>query len=220
MKKSVTFNLVLTALFAALACACTLVISIPMPTGGYVNIGDAIVYIAAIVVGPFYGGAAGAIGACIADIILGYAFYAPATFIIKGIEGIVCGIMYFAVLPKAKPFVRRLVSMLAAGIVMSIGYFLFDWAIVGFVAALYNLIPVQTLIATAVALVAIPKVPSFFEFGGEKKVGGSKQHTDACAAGGSKQHTDTCAAGGTESRGEKADALSDEKACDDNKEEK
>lgn len=208
MKKSVTFNLVLTALFAALACACTLVISIPMPTGGYVNIGDAIIYIAAIVVGPFLGGAAGAIGACIADIILGYAFYAPATFIIKGIEGIVCGIMYFAVLKNAKPFVRRLVSMLVAGMAMSIGYFLFDWAIVGFAAALYNLIPVQMLIATAVALVALPKVPSFFEFGGGKKGDETKSHTEAGA------NTDT------ESRVDEVDVSLDEYNCADKDEQR
>ena len=39
--------LVMTALFAALGCAATMVVKIPSPTGGYMNLGDTVVLLGA-----------------------------------------------------------------------------------------------------------------------------------------------------------------------------
>ena len=75
--------LTLAALFTAMTTVATLLIQIPTPTKGYVNLGDSIVNIAAWVLGPVYGAAAAGIGSALADIISGYVVYAPATLVIK-----------------------------------------------------------------------------------------------------------------------------------------
>lgn len=78
-------KLVLGALFAALCCVATMLIHIPMPaTNGYINLGDGMVLLGAFLLGPSYGFAAGGLGSMLADILLGYASYAPGTFLIKG----------------------------------------------------------------------------------------------------------------------------------------
>ena len=49
-------NLVYTAMLIALCCVATLVIKIPTVTGGYLNAGDIVVVLAALLAGPLYGG--------------------------------------------------------------------------------------------------------------------------------------------------------------------
>ena len=75
----------MTAMFAALICVATMVIQIPSPLGGYVNFGDCFILVAAWVLGPVYGFAAGGIGSALADAFTGYAHYIPGTFVIKGL---------------------------------------------------------------------------------------------------------------------------------------
>ena len=61
------------AVFAAVTCVLTMIISIPVPaTQGYINIGDAAVMITALLFGPFIGCIAGGVGSMFADIFLGY----------------------------------------------------------------------------------------------------------------------------------------------------
>ena len=81
-------------IFAALTCVITMVIAFPIPaTNGFINIGDAIVMITGLLFGPLIGGISGGVGSALADIILGYTIYAPATLIIKGIEGFLVGLI-------------------------------------------------------------------------------------------------------------------------------
>ena len=70
-------------LFAALCTVMTLVIQIPSPMQGYVNLGDCAVLLSAWVLGPVYGGVAAGTGSMLADLFSGYAHYAPGTFLIK-----------------------------------------------------------------------------------------------------------------------------------------
>ena len=59
MKKNFKL-LVISALFAALACVATLSIRIPTPgTNGYIHPGDAIVILSGVFLGPVYGLLAG-----------------------------------------------------------------------------------------------------------------------------------------------------------------
>lgn len=77
------FHLTSTALFAALACVTTLYFHIPFGTGGgYIHIGDALIYLAACILPPPYAMAAGAIGGSLADLLTA-PMWAPATFLIK-----------------------------------------------------------------------------------------------------------------------------------------
>jgi len=78
--------------FTGIVCMATLVLKIDIPaTQGYFNLGDSMIYVAALLFGPVVGGIAGGLGASLADIITGALWYAPGTFAIKAIEGLIVG---------------------------------------------------------------------------------------------------------------------------------
>jgi uncharacterized membrane protein len=85
----------LAASFIAMVFISTSIFYIPLVSStGFFNIGEAFVYLAALIGGPVIGALAGGIGAAMADMVLGYGTYAPATLILKGMEGFVAGLLY------------------------------------------------------------------------------------------------------------------------------
>ena len=66
-----TRMLVQAGALAALGCAATMVLRIPSPTGGYLNLGDAVVLLGAYLLGPAWGALAGGIGPALADLLVG-----------------------------------------------------------------------------------------------------------------------------------------------------
>ena len=151
-------KLVITALMAALTCVMTLVVQIPMPLGGYVNLGDGVILLlSAVILGPLYGALAGAIGACLADIISGFAIYAPGTFVIKALIAVVAFYVYKAIDKHIKntsiTFVAKLVAGVLGEIVMVAGYFVYDATVMGYgLAAASGLVgnSIQGVIAVVV----------------------------------------------------------------------
>ncbi len=134
MKTPSVRKLVTAALFAALTCVATLVIQIRIaPTGGYINIGDCIVLIAAWTLSPFYGAAAAGIGSMLADLIAGAALYAPATFVIKACMALFGGMVFRTISkhPSQKMFFGCLCSALTAEAIMVFGYCGFEWFLLG-----------------------------------------------------------------------------------------
>jgi len=88
-------------IFTALVAAATMVFSVYLATTrGYFNVGEIMVYTSALLMGPWVGGFAGGVGSMIADLALGYPYYAPGTLVIKGVEGVIVG--YLARLGSAK----------------------------------------------------------------------------------------------------------------------
>jgi uncharacterized membrane protein len=80
------------AIFTAFVAAATMAFSLSIPvTSGYFNIGEIMVYTAALLMGPYVGAFAGGVGSMISDLSLGFAIYAPGTLVIKGIEGFIVG---------------------------------------------------------------------------------------------------------------------------------
>lgn len=95
-KHSTTIKLAQTALFAALCFISFtfLQIKIPVPGGGAtsLHIGNAFCVLAALILGGWYGGLAGAIGMTIADLLDPvYILVAPKTFILKLCIGLITG---------------------------------------------------------------------------------------------------------------------------------
>ena len=130
MKKELLRKQILTAMFTALICAATLVIQIPTPvTSGYVNVGDCFVLTAGWFLGPWYGLFAGGVGSALADLISGYPHYIPGTFVIKGLMALVAALLSHRLRGKQPSRVGRLISALAAELIMVGGYFLYAWAI-------------------------------------------------------------------------------------------
>jgi len=79
-------------MFTALVCAFTISIQLYIPaTRGYFNVGEVMVYTGALVGGPFVGAFAGGVGSMLADVATGFAYYAPGTLVIKGLEGLIVG---------------------------------------------------------------------------------------------------------------------------------
>ena len=122
-------KLVLAALFAALAYCATLIIHIPSPIGGYLNLGDCIVLLAGWLLGPAYGAAAAGLGSALADLTLGYTSYIPGTLVIKALMAVVA--YYAAKAVPGKSVVKSVVSGVLAEVVMVGGYFCFEATILG-----------------------------------------------------------------------------------------
>jgi uncharacterized membrane protein len=131
-----TVNLVLASIMTALICVATLFFQIPIAiTGGYFNIGEAFIYITAILFGPIIGGFAGGVGAALADTIFGYYIFAPGTLYIKFLEGFIIGfIVYKAhlkVLQKWKEIITIILAVIIGGFVMIVGYWSYEAYILG-----------------------------------------------------------------------------------------
>ena len=124
-------KLILAALFAALSCVATMIIQIPSPMNGYVNLGDCFVLLGGIVLGPVWGFLAGGVGSMLADIITGYAHYAPGTFLIKGLMALVLVLIYKSVSSKISHNIAYLIGSVAAELVMIVGYFGYASLILG-----------------------------------------------------------------------------------------
>lgn len=124
--------LVMTGVFAAMTCAATMVIRIPSPTTGYLNLGDTIVLLGAYLLGPVSGAAAGGIGAALADLLGGYPVYVPATLAIKAVMALLAGLVYRRGLGKEMP------GLIACGLIgelpMVTGYWLYDGVLMGSLA--------------------------------------------------------------------------------------
>lgn len=132
-KRAGILQLVLIAVFAALVAATTMMIRIPIPaTAGYFNIGDAMIFVAALVFGPVVGGLAGGFGSAIADII-GYPVFAPYTLVIKGVEGWLVGKI------TRRTLRSDWVACILGGAEMVFGYFVVEVFMFGIGAALEEL---------------------------------------------------------------------------------
>ncbi len=124
MKSKVT-KIIKAAVFAALACVCTMMVAIPLGGGGYANLGDTIVVTAGFFCGSFFGPLAAAVGSALADILSGYALYAPATFVIKGIMALIVSLICRK-MNKSGFSWRVIVSAVVAEVLMVAGYFVFE----------------------------------------------------------------------------------------------
>lgn len=133
VKRKQIILLVLAALFTALTTVATMVIQIPSPMSGYVNLGDCMVLLSAWVLGPFVGAAAAGVGSMLADIITGYAYYAPGTLIIKAGMALAAGLIFRSVAGRGARGPRALAARLSGGLVaeaiMVLGYFAYAGAI-------------------------------------------------------------------------------------------
>ena len=120
MKDKRIRNLVFAALMVALTYVATMVVQIPSPMQGYVNLGDSCVLLSGWLLGPWWGGAAAGIGSMLTDLLNGYAHYAPGTLVIKGVMALVAALIAKAMANKPVGYV---VSGVVAEIIMVAGYF-------------------------------------------------------------------------------------------------
>lgn len=134
-----TKKIVMAALMAALACVATMIIKIPSPLKGYLNLGDCIVLTAGWLSSPTYGFLAAGLGSALADVFSGYVTYAPATFIIKGLMALIAFYGFKLLNKKIGNLPSRIISGIVAEIVMILGYFVFEGFLYGFIPSAVNI---------------------------------------------------------------------------------
>lgn len=155
-----TQKIVLSALLASLVCVATMLIKIPSPLKGYLNLGDCVVLLSGWVLSPVYGFLTAGIGSALADIFSGYIIYAPATFIIKGLMAVTACFVFKLMTKKAKNMISRIISGTLAEILMVIGYFLFEGFMYGFIPSAVN-IPANAMQGVAGLILGILLVRIF-----------------------------------------------------------
>ncbi|MBE7024818.1 MAG: ECF transporter S component [Ruminococcaceae bacterium] len=137
--KTKTQKTVIAALFAALCCVATMIIKIPSPLKGYLNLGDPVVLLSGWLLSPLYGFWAAGLGSALADVFSGYVMYAPATFIIKGLMALIAYYGFKFLGNKIGKLPARIISGILAEGIMILGYFIFEGFLYGLIPSIVNI---------------------------------------------------------------------------------
>ena len=130
LQKDKIHLLTITALFAAAITVMTAyMLHIPIPTGGYIHLGDALIYLAACLLPVPYAAAAAAIGAGLADLLTAPMWVLP-TLVIKAIV-----VLFFTSKGERLLCRRNLAAIVLAGLFSPAAYALAGCAMAGTMAA-------------------------------------------------------------------------------------
>ncbi|MHA2423238.1 MAG: ECF transporter S component [Candidatus Thorarchaeota archaeon] len=166
---SPTIYIVLLALMTALTTVATVVFIIPFPsTTGYFNLGDAMVMISGMLLGPIGGFIAGGAGSAMGDVALNYLPFAPITFVVKGGEGFVVGMISRYTKDRELASIWDFLAVILGSIVMLSGYFVGEVIILGISTgfALLELITInsiQVIMGSIAAIIIGPILRSFLK---------------------------------------------------------
>ena len=138
-EKNATLQIVIAALLAALTCVVTMIIKIPSPLKGYLNLGDCVVLLAGWILNPVYGFLAAGFGSAFADLLSGYVIYAPATFVIKGLMALIAYYSFRLLHKNIGNLPSRIITGTAAEVVMILGYFVYEGFLYGFGPSVVNI---------------------------------------------------------------------------------
>ena len=130
MKHEKLRQLTYTGVLMALTTVATMLIRIPTPTKGYINLGDTVVNLSAWLLGPGYGAAAGGIGSALADLIAGYTVYCPATLVIKALMGVAAWTVWQQLSAKGS-LAARITAAIVSELIMISGYAVFEGFLYG-----------------------------------------------------------------------------------------
>lgn len=150
--KSEKLQLTVTAaMLAALCFLSTFIIKIPT-FHGYIHLGDCMVLLSGLLLGPLYGGLAAGIGSMLSDILAGYISYAPGTFLIKFLAAALCAIIFSSIKSHVKSDKTRaaltFISGIIGGIIVVAGYLFYEYSILGYGAGAYPSILTNIIQAT------------------------------------------------------------------------
>ena len=155
MKRSLSPTLIaLAALLIALTTVFTMLIRIGTPARGYVNLSDVAITFSSLAFGPLVGTIAGGIGTAIADMLSGYAPFAPLSLAAHGLEGLLIGLVAL----RSNSIVRVSLAWLAGATAMVATYLVGEGLFyTGWPLAIAE-VPLNALQAIVGALVGIPLV--------------------------------------------------------------
>lgn len=141
------------AVLAAVTAVLTLLPKVPIPgTQGYVHLGDAAIVVTGLALGPLTALLAGGLGTAAADLLGGYAQWAPISFVVHGLQGLAIGLL-------VRLRRRSIPLAIAAGalgtVVMAAGYFLGGLVLEGLGKSLFA-VPWNLVQAAAGAVIGVP----------------------------------------------------------------
>ena len=149
MKKNHTKLICISGIFSALVFVITAYLHIPT-YNGYVHCGDGIIFLSACILPLPYSVIVGVLGAMLADLLTGFAIWAPGSMIIKGLLALLFSC-------KAKKIIttRNVVMLLPAAFISAVGYYLYEGIITkNFIASLSG-IPASIVQAVASSIVFV-----------------------------------------------------------------
>lgn len=162
--KNPAINIALLGIMTALAVVATIVLVVPYPvTNGYFNLGDTIVMLGGLLLGPIGGFIVGGVGSAMADLVVA-PIYAPITLVVKGLEGMAVGYFSSKTISSVRLSKWDVIGVLIASLIMLIGYLIGEILLWGVGAAFAELIAVNLAQVTAGAIVALlvgPTVRSY-----------------------------------------------------------
>ncbi len=124
--KKITVIAVMAALVFVVTYVTGALIPIRIGHGGYINLGDVVIYISAFILGGPSAAIAAALGSGLADVVMGAGVYIPATIIVKGLMGLVVGLI-----TKKQDFPTYFIGCFVGGAIMLGGYTLFEYFFLG-----------------------------------------------------------------------------------------
>ncbi len=146
--REVAVTAVMTALTAVVTYFTGSLFPFPI-TGGYLNLGDALVMLSGLLFGARVGGFAGGVGSALSDAILA-PYYAPLTLVIKGTEGYLAGLI-----GNDRKLSRRVLGVVAGACAMLAGYFSVETPLINVGAAFGELITINWIQVTVGGIVSI-----------------------------------------------------------------
>jgi len=165
MENSKTKKIVIVSLFTALVAVATMAIKIPT-INGYIHLGDTLVYLSGIFLGPVYGPIAAGFGSFLADLLSGYAVWALPSLLIKGLDALVFALVFKGVKNvsgTSKSLVSKYVlALFIGGSIMVGGYFLTSVVLYSYAGAIGSVIP-NIIQAVGGGIIAYPIMLALFK---------------------------------------------------------
>lgn len=140
------YDIATTAMMTCIIMVSIALFRIPIPfTQGYVNLSDAMVFMAVIILGWKYGAVAAGMGSLLGDLLSGFPMWAPWSLGIKAMMAIIFGMIIQSVAARHAVSNRRFITveilgMIVAGLAMCAGYYFAEGIMYGnWVVALWGI---------------------------------------------------------------------------------
>ncbi len=120
--------------------------------GGLTHMGTLVMFIISIKYGKYYGALSGAVGMTLFDLLSPWAAWAPGTFVVRIIAGYVFGLVAESKEGQGMSMTKNWLSLGLGGLVIVVGYFIFEALVLGSGFAALRSIPgnlLQLVIASA-----------------------------------------------------------------------
>ena len=169
-KRRLTIKDTITIGVLAGMCAIATSLKLPLGVGAMVHLGTAFMFTVAIVQGGVYAGLSAAIGSAFFDLLMGFSPYTPWSFFIKGIAGLLAGIIAHGLWPQEhrqysdanrRWLLRAVIGCLVAAAWTLGGYMVAWWQVTGSLTVAISNMPASLLtsgVGLPIALLLAPRL--------------------------------------------------------------